>query len=86
MQTSTPRFSVIIPVYTAAEYFAGVLDSIPEDLGEGVEFLVVDDCSTDATPEIIRAHPRFPRLALLRPPVNSGPAAARNLGAAAARG
>ena len=81
-----PRFTVIMPVFDSASFFAAVLDSLPADLGPDFEFIVVDDCSTDGTPELIRRHPRFPALKLLSTPVNSGPATARNQGAAAARG
>jgi glycosyltransferase involved in cell wall biosynthesis len=49
---------------------------------------VVDDCSTDETPAIVQTiaerHPGAVRL--IRAPVNAGPARARNLGSAAAKG
>ncbi|MFI5360585.1 MAG: glycosyltransferase family 2 protein [Elusimicrobiota bacterium] len=83
---AVPRFTVIMPVFNAAHFFTDVLDSIPADLDDDFEIVLIDDCSTDGTAELIRRHPRFPKIALLRTAENSGPATARNLGAERARG
>lgn len=86
LPTAKPRFSVIMPVYNAAHFFAEVLDSIPNHLDEDFEILLIDDCSTDGTSDLIRRHSLASKIQLLKTPKNSGPAAARNLGAAHARG
>lgn len=85
-QSDKSLVSVIMPVYNAAHYFTEVLDSIPEDLGDDFELILVDDCSSDATAELIRRHPKARHIKLLKTEVNSGPATARNLGVAHARG
>lgn len=49
------RISIIIPVYNVAEYVVECLDSITAQTYMGdVECLLVDDCSTDDSPKIIR--------------------------------
>ncbi|MBI5246476.1 MAG: glycosyltransferase family 2 protein [Elusimicrobia bacterium] len=79
-----PFVSVIMPVFNAADIFGGVLDSIPDNLGEDFELIMIDDCSTDGTGDLIRRHPKAGRIKLLKTPVNSGPATARNMGVDAA--
>jgi glycosyltransferase involved in cell wall biosynthesis len=82
---STPRFTVLIDTYNHAHLIERAIRSVlDQDLSmDDVEILVVDDGSTDSTPEIVR---RFePRIRLLRKP-NGGQASAFNFGFAAAQG
>lgn len=78
--------SVIIPVYNRAALLREAVDSVLA-AGSGVDFeiVVVDDASTDDTPEAIRAFDD-PRIRSLRMERNSGQSAARNRGLDAARG
>lgn len=79
-----PSVSVILPAYNAA---ASIGDSIAAALGQGLrdfELIVVDDGSTDATPEILRGL-SDPRLKVLTQP-NRGSYPARNAGIRAASG
>lgn len=79
--------SVIIPAYNAARYIGTALASAREQSESRIEILVIDDCSTDETPDIIREAERLDaRVRLLRTTANGGPAAARNRGLAAASG
>jgi glycosyltransferase involved in cell wall biosynthesis len=74
--------SVVIPSYNAATYLPQALASIRTQLRAPDEIVVVDDGSTDDSPELARrAGAR-----VLRTPTNGGPAAARNLGIREARG
>src|SRR4029077_18881694 len=51
-----------------------------------LEILVIDDCSTDNTVEVVKALALdTPSLRLLSTPANSGPSAARNVGLREAR-
>lgn len=55
VETRTPRVSVCMAAYNSAPYIALQLRSILQQLGPEDEVIVVDDASTDATPNLIRA-------------------------------
>jgi glycosyltransferase involved in cell wall biosynthesis len=78
-----PLISCIVPVYNGERYLAEALDSILAQTYRPLEILVVDDGSTDRTPEVIAGYGSAART--LHQP-NAGPAAARNRGIAAASG
>src|SRR5579863_10663042 len=80
-----PHVTVLIDTYNHERFIERAITSVLEqDMPmDAVEILVVDDGSTDRTPEIVR---RFePRLRLIRK-ANGGQASAFNLGFAQARG
>ena len=83
MVTDTPLVSVILPAYNARAYLVQAVGSVLGQNYTHLELLVVDDGSTDGTAN----HPALqdPRVRVLRQ-ANAGPAAARNLGLAHARG
>jgi glycosyltransferase involved in cell wall biosynthesis len=75
------RISVIIPAYDSAREVAECVAAVAASLTPSDEIIVVDDGSTDETAAVASAAgARVLRQA------NRGPAAARNLGAASARG
>jgi len=87
MASSSPRASVIIPAYNAERYMEQAVASALGQSLEDLEVIVVDDASRDATAAIVsRLAGQDHRLQLLRLPVNSGPAAARNVALSHARG
>jgi glycosyltransferase involved in cell wall biosynthesis len=75
--------SVIIPAYNYARFLREAIDSALAQTRPALEVIVVDDGSTDATPEVLSAY--GDRIRVLRQK-NAGVAAARNAGIAAARG
>jgi dolichyl-phosphate beta-glucosyltransferase len=82
------ELSVVIPAYNEVRRLGATLDRIAGYLGErGIEheILVVDDGSTDATAELVAAHPA-PGLRLLRQPENRGKGAALRAGVAETAG
>ncbi len=81
--TNRPLVSIIMPAYNAQAYLALAVKSVLEQNYSHLELLVVDDGSTDGTAQ----HPilQDPRIRVLHQE-NAGPAAARNLGLAHARG
>lgn len=75
--------SVIIPTYNYARYLGEAIDSALGQTLAPLEVIVVDDGSTDDTPELLAAY--GDRIRVLRQK-NAGVAVARNSGIAAARG
>ena len=74
-------FSVIIPAYNVSGIIGRAIRSAAAQTAPPLEILVIDDCSTDDTVEVVRAlGPEIPSLRLLSTPVNGGPSAARNVG------
>ncbi len=84
--SASPLVSVVVPAYNAASYLMETLQGISSQTLQDFELLVIDDGSTDGTPELLeRYRVNEPRLKIIRQP-NLGPAAARNNGWRAARG
>jgi glycosyltransferase involved in cell wall biosynthesis len=78
------RVSVVVPVHDAAPYLAAALDGLLTELSAGGEVVVVDDGSTDATPDVLDRYRT--RVTILRNDAATGPGPARNRGAAHASG
>ena len=74
--------SIVVPVHNGGRQLASCLQALQASSYRDFELLVVDDCSSDDSPEIVRSH----RASYLRTPRKLGPAGARNLGVKAARG
>lgn len=83
---SAPTVSVVMGVYNGAADLAVTLESVLGQEGVELEFVVVDDGSTDATPAILgRYSQRDPRLRVIRQG-NAGLTAALVKGCEATRG
>ncbi|NYH97025.1 glycosyltransferase family 2 protein [Novosphingobium marinum] len=80
-----PSVSVIIPTYNRASIVGRAIESVLGQDHANFELLVVDDCSTDDTLDMLEKV-RDPRMRILRQPRNAGVAAARNRGMREARG
>ena len=70
--------SVIIPAYNAALTLPRCLDSVLAQQTDGLEIVVVDDGSTDETPQILDAYARAHDNIKVCSQPNRGQAAARN--------
>lgn len=93
MENLNPAVSIIIPMYNAEKYIGECLDSILAQTFDNYEVIVVDDCSKDSSPEIVKNYiPKFAEkgdalLQLVRTEKNCGrPAKPRNKGIEIARG
>lgn len=76
------KVAVVVPAYNAADMIVETLRSVSAQTYCDIQIIVVDDGSSDGTPEAIEAYGREePRLRLIRQP-NGGVAAARNRGMA----
>jgi succinoglycan biosynthesis protein ExoO len=74
-------FSVIMPAYNVSGIIGRAIRSVAAQALPPLEILVIDDCSTDDTVEVVTALGReIPSIRLLSTPVNGGPSAARNVG------
>ncbi len=81
------KLSVIVPFYNVQQYAPDTLRSLKANAREDFEFILVDDCSRDGTPEILaRAERELPGAVLVRHERNGGLATARNTGIDRARG
>jgi glycosyltransferase involved in cell wall biosynthesis len=80
-----PAVSVIIAVYNGEPYLRSALNSVLSQDFEDFEVVIVDDCSTDCTAEIIAAC-GDPRILYIRNTRNLGQTASLNVGLAAAAG
>jgi cellulose synthase/poly-beta-1,6-N-acetylglucosamine synthase-like glycosyltransferase len=86
------RVSIVVPVYNGTATITACLESFAAQTYPGLhmEVFIVDDGSTDGTPEFVEQlvgqwDEAKPRVTVLRQ-AHQGPAAARNRGAAAATG
>jgi glycosyltransferase involved in cell wall biosynthesis len=78
-----PLVSVVLPAYNARAYIAQAIRSVLDQDYQNLEIIVVDDGSSDGTPDEARLFGERVRVIEQK---NGGPAAARNRGVAHARG
>ena len=78
MSKMAPKVSVVMAVYNGAAYLRPAIDSILEQTFTDFEFIIVDDGSTDQTPEILQTYDDR-RIRIISQD-NQGPAAAANKG------
>jgi glycosyltransferase involved in cell wall biosynthesis len=82
-----PKVTVLMPVFNREGMVDEAIRSVVEQDFADFELLVVDDGSTDRTPEVLAAWAaRDPRVVVVTSPTNQGVGAALNLGLAHARG
>lgn len=86
-ETTPPAVTIVMPLFNAENWVAGTLESIRQQTFCDWELVVVNDGSTDASPEIVHrvAADVSQSITLVDIP-NSGPSCARNAGIAQARG
>lgn len=79
--------SIITPTYNSAKYIEETVASVQAQTHTYWEMIIVDDCSTDNTLEIVRKLQKSDsRIKLFPLEQNSGPAIARNTGIEEAKG
>lgn len=86
MQTDDPTVSVVLPVFNRPHLVRRAIESVLAQTITDIELIVVDDCSTDNTLDVVAEYESDPRLIVHRNDTNLGPAGARNQGIEIARG
>lgn len=81
-----PVFSVVIPTYNRAALIVKTLETVWQQTYPHYEIIVVDNCSTDDTLEVLDPFIQTKRIKLIRHDSNRERAHSRNTGMAAARG
>lgn len=73
------KVSIITPSWNSEKYIAETIKSVQNQTYQNWEMIIVDDCSTDHTVEIVEAIAKEdPRIRIIRQSVNGGAAKARN--------
>lgn len=80
-----PLVSVVMPVHNGEKYIRDAVDSVFAQ-ETSLELLVIDDCSTDHTKEVLAAYMGREDFLYLRNEKNIGAAASRNRGIQCAKG
>lgn len=78
--------SVIVPVYNCEAFLEACITSILNQTHTALEILIIDDGSTDASPEICDFYAKHNRVVNVIHKMNEGAAVARKTGIAAASG
>jgi glycosyltransferase involved in cell wall biosynthesis len=82
-----PLVSIILPTYNGSRYLSQAIESCLHQTYRNWELVVVDDCSSDATPRIIAEYAATdPRIRSIRHETNRKLPAALNTGHAASQG
>lgn len=86
-ERNAPIVSIITPAHNSERFLPETIGSVLAQTFSQWEMIIIDDVSTDSTPEIVRRFARDdPRVRLLRLETKAGAGGARNAGMDAARG
>ena len=80
------QLSVILPAYNVEDYIAEAMDSILTQTYTDYELIIVDDGSTDRTPEIVRDNATDKKVKVITNATNQGLTKSLNIGIAEAKG
>ncbi|OXB16131.1 glycosyltransferase family 2 protein [Flavobacterium reichenbachii] len=80
-----PKVSVLLPVYNCEDYIKETIDSVLTQTFPDFELIIIDDCSTDNTVEIIEKYDDS-RIKFIRKEKNSGYTDSLNFGIGVANG
>lgn len=78
--------SVVMPSYNTGKYIAETINSVLAQTFSSWELLIVDDCSTDDTDEVVMPYLADQRIRYLKNENNSGAAVSRNRALREAKG
>jgi len=79
--------SIIVPIFNSEKYLKACLDSVFSQSIANKEIILIDDCSTDRSIDIIKCYQVLSdAVQIIRNPLNKGLSNSRNLGLRVARG
>jgi glycosyltransferase involved in cell wall biosynthesis len=81
-----PFFSVVIPTYNRGAFIGATLESVFSQTYPHYEIIVVDNCSTDNTDEVLEPYIQAGQIKFIRHEMNYERARSRNTGMSAAKG
>jgi len=68
---SAPKISVVMPFYNCEKYLDDSISSILSQTFRDIEYIIIDDASTDASEEIVRKYmEKDTRIQYIRNPEN----------------
>lgn len=86
-QYAQPKISIIIPIYNVEQYLSKTLTSILEQSLKDIEIICVEDCSTDASAQILNTFAvKDSRIRIIQHTQNQGVSIARKNGILASSG
>ena len=83
------KVSIVIPIYNVSVYIENCLESVRRQIYQDLEVILVDDCGTDNSMEIVQEYleyHNFVEVKIIHHTHNRGLSAARNTGLEAATG
>src|SRR3989338_10314783 len=79
MSIINPKVSIVLPTYNGARYLRQSIDSCLSQTYKNIELIIVDDCSTDETPDIVHSY-NDPRIRYVRNKTNQRLPRSLNIG------
>ncbi len=87
MTRSWPLVSVVVPSFNAKSLVEQSISSLVDQSYKNLEIIIVDDCSTDGTADLIKSkYKASKKVRLIQNPQNFGPSRTRNSGISEAKG
>jgi glycosyltransferase involved in cell wall biosynthesis len=84
--SAKPLVSIVVTSYNHAEYLDERMQSLLSQTYDNIEINVVDDCSTDKSPEVLALYQSNPKVHITYLSENGGYAKACNIGVGLSRG
>lgn len=81
-----PKISIIMTVYNKEKYVESAIESILRQTYKNLELIIVEDCSTDNSLQIVNKFGLFQNVKIIRNKQNSGCYVSRNIGISNANG
>ena len=78
--------SIIVPVYNVEKYLDKCLKNLVNQTYSNIEIIIIDDCSTDNSYNIIKKYEKYKNIKIIHNKENLGISAARNIGLKQAQG